>query len=347
MIDRSRRRRLSIGVIVVIAVLEMLAQIIGSQDRGRVLANIVLVLVGMPITMLAFSRFFSWTTHRRLGSTATLFAGVLLAGITGLALGFGIYLLGTHMPTFSPRGEGWRISRALMLGFVHGLVNYGLWTLAFVFPFAIEDARVRSLESDKLRLEAEQLRIAAELAQLRAHLEPHFLLNTLSAIAGLVTEDPKEARRLIACLGDLLRDALRNTDEMQRLDDQIGWLQRYAEILESRHPHDIAFRWEIDDRSREVMLPRLLLQPLLENAVKHGALKRDGGGTIVVRARLDDDKLVCTIEDNGPGVPSEIRSGAFGLHAVRRRLELRYLDRAHLRLESTDAGTRSIVEVPS
>ena len=233
------------------------------------------------------------------------------------------------------------------------LTALGLWALAFVFPFAAEDARVRSLEADKFRLEAEKLRAAAELARLRAHLEPHFLLNTLNAIAGFVTEDPKEARRLLVCLGDLLRDALRDEDEMQTLEDQIGWLRRYAEILEARHAGHLVFRWEIAGETRDMLLPRLLLQPLVENAVKHGALKRHGGGEVVVRTAVVNDgdlataKVVCMVEDNGPGIPAaETRDGAFGLHAVRRRLELKYTHQAHLRLESSTEGTRSIVELP-
>jgi LytS/YehU family sensor histidine kinase len=96
-----------------------------------------------------------------------------------------------------------------------------------------------------------------------------------------------------------------------------------------------------------VQLPRLLLQPLVENAVNHGALMRRGGGEVTVSARLDGERLVCTIEDNGPGFrDGASRPGAFGIASVRRRLALRYADAASLRLESSPVGTRSIVEVP-
>ena len=100
--------------------------------------------------------------------------------------------------------------------------------------------------------------------------------------------------------------------------------------------------------TRRALLPRLLLQPLVENAVKHGALMRAGGGEITVRTELaDGPKLICIVEDNGPGVPQrETRPGAFGLLSVRRRLALRYSDTATLRLESSPAGTRSVVELP-
>jgi LytS/YehU family sensor histidine kinase len=237
-----------------------------------------------------------------------------------------------------------------LFGAIMGLMMCGVWALAIVYPHAAEQARQRAHEAEKLRLEAEKLRSAAELARLRSQLEPHFLLNTLNAIAGLVTQDPREARRLIACLGDLLRDSLDDVSEMQTLDEEIAWLKRYAQILESRHAGSLDFEWEVADDARRAMVPRLLLQPLVENAVQHGALRRGKGGHVVIRAAVDGEgdsaRLVCVVEDNGPGLGDEApRSGAFGLRSVRRRLELKYPD-AELRLESSEIGTRSVVNLP-
>jgi LytS/YehU family sensor histidine kinase len=149
------------------------------------------------------------------------------------------------------------------------------------------------------------------------------------------------------CLGDLLRDAVQETSELQRLDKQIAWLRRYAQILEARHHGVLCFRWDVAPEVQQAMLPRLLLQPLVENAVKHGALRRgDGAGEVVVSASLrDDGALVCVVEDNGPGMQdADVRAGAFGLQAVRRRLALES-SRASLRFESSSQGTRSIVEI--
>src|SRR5207245_1917127 len=170
----------------------------------------------------------------------------------------------------SPRG------RSAQLGALDGPAAPGPWAVAVMVPFAGRAARARTLE-------AEQLRTAAELARLRANLQPHFLFNTLSTIAGLVVEAPREARNLIGALGDLLRDSFEDKGEMQTLDDEVTWLKRYAEILETRHRGSITFRWEIAETTRKVRIPRLLLQPLLENAVKHGALRRREGAEVAVR----------------------------------------------------------------
>jgi hypothetical protein len=240
-----------------------------------------------------------------------------------------------------------RASDVLIEAAFYGVVALGLWALAVVFPFAVRDANARAIEADRLRT-------AAELARLRAHLQPHFLLNTLNTVAGLVGEEPEDARRLIGALGDLLRDSLEEAEETQTLDAEIAWLQRYAEILETRHRGMLTFRWAIDDATRGVKVPRLLLQPLVENAVKHGALRRRGGGAgqvgvVTVSASVGADQRVrCVVEDNGPGPGARgARPGALGIQLVTRRLAQRYAGAAAFRLEAEGGRTRSIVELPA
>jgi signal transduction histidine kinase len=348
-------KRLCIGTLIVLAVitLQTLPSILSKERPNDMALRFAFLILGVPLLMFALSVSYRWATRRRLGSTQALLASLAVASTVGAAFTVGIMFVATSAPSL-----GMQPARALpypiitAFGVAFGLIMCAIWALAFVYPFATEDARMRALETAKLTAEAEQLRAAAELARLRSQLEPHFLLNTLNAIAGLVTQDPREARRLLACLGDLLRDALRDADEMQTLEEEIAWLRRYAEILESRHAGALRFQWEIAGQAGQVLLPRLLLQPLVENAVKHGALRRSGGGQVLVRATITpaegeaSSRLVCTVEDNGPGLPAKPpRSGAFGLRAVRRRLELKYAD-ACMRLESSPAGTRSIVELP-
>ena len=338
--DPRRRRILGILVMAGIALLQLASEFLGAHDVVRFLSKSIALLVGLPLLVVWANGAFRWAAQNRFGLVAPLSVAAVVAGIF-----FAVLLRATRAviwsivplpPDYEPFGEG----DVLRVGFTMGLTYFGLWALVFVLPLVVEDARVRSLEADKLRTQA-------ELAQLRSHLEPHFLLNTLNAIAGLVTEDPRQARRLLGNLGDLLRDSVAPGGEMQTLDEQIEWLRRYAQILEARHAGNLLFRWEIGDGTSRALLPRLLLQPLVENAVKHGALMRAGGGEITVRTELSGPKLVCTIEDNGPGVPNKAtRPGAFGLVSVRRRLSLRYSEAATLRLESSAAGTRSVVELP-
>jgi hypothetical protein len=341
-LQTTPRRRRTLGVLVIggIALLQLASEFLGAHDLVRFLSKSIALLIGLPVLVGSANGVFRWAQRNRLGLVAAFSAAAVVAGAF-----FALLLRGTRAvimasvplpPNYEPFGEG----DVLRVGFTMGLTYFALWALVFVLPVALEDARVRALEADKLRTQA-------ELAQLRSHLEPHFLLNTLNAIAGLVTEDPRQARQLIGNLGDLLRDSVAPGGEMQSLDEQLEWLRRYARILETRHAGNLMFRWEIGDGTSRALLPRLLLQPLVENAVKHGALMRAGGGEITVRTELSGPKLVCTVQDNGPGMGDKAtRPGAFGLVSVRRRLALRYSGAATLRLESSDGGTRSVVELP-
>jgi signal transduction histidine kinase len=342
-LPKVRRRPTALGLLVILGVilLQLATEVVAGHESARIFARLAFMSLELPTLMFSLSAAFAWSIRRRMSAGQGLMASIAIATGIGSAFGLLYGVVAMHAPQLRlhfPNGVS--LVRSVLFGVLNAQLYFGLWALAFVYPFAVEDASVRALE-------AQQLRSEAELARLRAHLEPHFLLNTLNAIAGLVTQDPSGARRLLVCLGDLLRDAVQETSELQPFERQIAWLQRYAQILETRHHGALRFRWEVPHECAGAMLPRLLLQPLVENAVKHGALRRgDGAGEVVVRASLrDDGALVCIVEDNGPGMPdADARAGAFGLQAVRRRLELE-LPRASLRFESSSQGTRSIIEI--
>jgi len=344
------RRRLVTGltIIVVSSLLQTVPNALRAQSLLPVLVRSSWSLLDMLVLTVALSSIYDWNQRRRATNATTLVSALFVAAAisTAFVATYSLVLMKAY-PFLRGEGPPRTMAFTMTFGLLVGMLHAGIWALAFVFPYVAEDARLRAMEADKLRIEAEQLKSAAELARLRSQLEPHFLLNTLNAIAGLVTEDPREARRLIACLGDLLRDSLSDADELQPLEDEVAWLRRYAQILESRHAGTLCFNWEIEPAVKRVLVPRLLLQPLVENAVKHGALRRRGGGIVTVRAAMGEARrLICTVEDNGPGLPdAEPRQGAFGLRSVRRRLELKFPD-AQLRMESSESGTRSIVDLP-
>ena len=336
------RRALGITVVCGVMLLQLATEAVAGRESARILARIAFMALELPMLMLALSAAFAWSIHRQMTAVRGLATGIAIATAIGGAFGLLYGLAAQHIPALRLHfPSGVSFPRSALFGVLNAQLYFGVWALAFVYPFAVESARVRALE-------AERLRSQNEVARLRAHLEPHFLLNTLNAIAGLVTEEPREARRLLVCLGDLLRDALQDPSELQPLDTQIAWLRRYAEILEARHRGFLRFRWEVAPGCGAAVLPRLLLQPLVENAVKHGALCRgDRAGEVVVRASTKDDgTLVCVIEDNGPGMPdAHVRAGAFGLQSVRRRIELETPHPSSLRLVSSGEGTQSIVEI--
>lgn len=339
-----RRRRIALGVIAAVMGLVVLTNLTMAHATPVALFKVAFVAVEFPLLVFFVSIAYDYALRHRLAPLSSLMVtGAASIGV-GSVSAVVFYLVASRFPalmaSFPPGAFRFGIWSALLFGVMLGTVHLGLYALAFVYPFAAHDARVRALEADRLRT-------VAELARLRGHLEPHFLLNTLNAIAGLVTEDPREARRLLAGLGDLLRDALKDGDEMQTLEQEEAFLRRYAEILESRHKGALEFEWDIAADVRGVLIPRMLLQPLVENAVKHGALRRRGGGKVTVQAERSPsgERVVCVVADNGPGFAGgPIRQGAIGLSVVRKRLELKF-DHADFRIESSTEGTRAIVEI--
>ena len=292
----------------------------GTPWRLTVTPSAVMVLQAAALTLG-----YRWLRNRNAGRVVMFVAGAILS------IFFGALAAWLHVD------RALNDARASLLAISIGLGVGGLLALVFLLPAVIRDANLRSLAAESMRREA-------ELAQLRSSLEPHFLLNTLHTIAALTAEDPRVARRLLATLGDLLRDGLEASPEIRPLEADLHWLQRYAEILEVRHRGSFRFEWDIAPETRAVPLPKLLLQPLLENAVKHGVLSRNGGGVVNLCTRFIDKALQLVVEDNGPGIPPGTKEG-LGLRMARERIRVAHAG-ASLRLESSSEGTRATIEIP-
>lgn len=224
--------------------------------------------------------------------------------------------------------------------FFEGDALFGFWALLVELPRRIAVAQSHERERRALRHEAELLRV-------RASLEPHFVLNTLNTIAGLVVAQPREARELIGELGELLRESsVQIVDAHHTVHHELRWLRRFTAILEARHHGRLRFEWFVDDNVSDLLFPAMLLQPLVENAVQHGALQNRTGGLVTIRVLEVAGDVRCEVEDNGPGPATSTASSAGrGLALVRQRLELEQ-DGARFELRDTDAGTVAVVHVP-
>ena len=335
----NRRRLLGILVMVGIPLLQLASEYLGTRDAGRFLSKAIVLLIGLPLLVVWGFAVFRWASRRHFSVVGPLFVGAGAAGLFFAGLLWATRAATYSIPLLRPHYGPWGGVDVLRVGFAMGLTSFAIWALAFVFPFAVEDARVRALEADKLRTQV-------ELAQLRSHLEPHFLLNTLNAIAGLVTEDPRQARKLLGSLGDLLRDSVGPSAEMETLDAQIEWLRRYAQILETRHDGQLTFHWEIGDGTPSALLPRLLLQPLVENAVRHGIGKLSDTGVIEIAAVAVSGDLLLSVRDNGPGYVAASEGGV-GLANTRARLETLFAEAAELNVSNENGrGTVATVRFP-
>jgi LytS/YehU family sensor histidine kinase len=210
--------------------------------------------------------------------------------------------------------------------------------------------RDRLDETRRLHSEAADLRAQlaeARLAALRARLNPHFLFNTLNAVAALVERDPSGVRRMLARLGDLLRFSLdESTDQEITVEREIELVRLYLEIMEVRFQGRLETHLTIDDAVRQALVPTLILQPLVENAFKHGVSMIEETGIVSVDVRRDGSALVLTVADNGPGPVSPNASGE-GLANTRKRLgELYGMEQRFDLLPAAVEGSVAIVRLP-
>jgi two-component system, LytTR family, sensor kinase len=168
----------------------------------------------------------------------------------------------------------------------------------------------------------------ARLRTLEAELHPHFLFNTLHAISTLVHTQPDAADRMISRLSDLLRITFsRSGAACVPLHEELEFLQKYLEIEQTRFQDRLTVEYEIDPETLDAEVPRLILQPLVENAIKHGVAPRTGPGRIAIGSRTERNQLHLTVRDNGAGLSSTARAGlhgGVGLSNTRDRLECLY-----------------------
>lgn len=210
----------------------------------------------------------------------------------------------------------------------------------------LDETRRLEAEATELRAEAAELHAQvtdAQLNALRAQLNPHFLFNTLNAVSTLVDEDPPGARRMIARLSDLLRHTLEGGDQEIPLSRELEMLRRYLDIMEVRFQGKLDVSVETEPPLDDALVPNLVLQPLVENAFRHGLALMQTVGRVTVRAVRENGDLVLTVRDNGPGPAQEVRDGV-GLTNTRARLTQLYGARQRLALTAAEGGG-ALVEV--
>lgn len=260
-----------------------------------------------------------------------------------------------------PRGGGLGGSGGARGGFglLHGpmLLNHfilfwGVLAAGFARDYFLR-FRAHERESAQLQAHAAQLQTQlaeARLSALNAQLNPHFLFNTLHAVSSLVERDPRGVRRMIARLSELLRYTLDGASEQEvPLRQEIAFLERYLEIMQIRFQGQLEIDIQVSDEAREALVPNLILQPLVENAVKHGVEKISTAGKIRIAARREVDRLVLLVSDNGPGPAKIVKldDAGVGLANIRQRLEQLYGSGAVLTLaQAPNGGTVAQITMP-
>jgi two-component system, LytTR family, sensor kinase len=230
------------------------------------------------------------------------------------------------------------------------LASVILYSCILLVGYLLESrARLARQEMEAARL-GEQLS-RAQLDALRHQIEPHFLFNTLNAIAGLIREGRNDAAvNMIAGLSDLLRRVVNDSHRQEvPLGEEMEFLQKYLDIQKARFAERLELRVEVPRELSNARVPSLILQPIVENAVKHGIAKRAQGGAIEIRAARTNEWLTLNVYNDGPQLEAgwEKSNGGVGLSNVRTRLESLYGDGFELKMGNENGrGVKVSVSVP-
>ncbi len=223
--------------------------------------------------------------------------------------------------------EPWRFDQMLVRGFVSESIAF--WCL-LALVYAIEyHRRLRERELQAARLETELA--SARLDALTAQLQPHFLFNTLHSISTLMRRDVEAADEMLTHLGDLLHRTLRQGGRHEvTLAEELELLRHYTDIMKIRFQDRLAVRVDVDESVLPALVPNLVLQPLVENAIRHGISRKPGAGLLEIAARRDGATLEISVRDDGEGL-SGAEEGV-GLSNTRRRLRQLYGEAQSLEL---------------
>jgi two-component system, LytTR family, sensor kinase len=236
-----------------------------------------------------------------------------------------------------------------------GTLN-GYWVEAAIYltVVMVVGTELKIFNSVRIQIkleEQERLLLQARMVALQNQINPHFLFNTLNTISSLVRFDPDTAREMILKLATILRRLLHSTDSFVPLREEVEFIDNYLDIEVVRFGRDkLKVIKDLDPASLEAMVPSMLLQPLVENCIKHGLTSKVEGGSITLRSRLIKSRLVVEVEDDGVGMgaaqlfeqPDGLGGSGIGMANVAERLKVLYGDTAKMMIDSRQGGGTQI-----
>ena len=254
---------------------------------------------------------------------------------------------------FNPPGKPFSLSNTLQWVIFNSSENYGIYGLILLLNQVFRYYR-RYREGELRASQLETQLTQAQLQALKMQLHPHFLFNTLHSISALLHRDPDTADRMIARLGDFLRLTLDNSGAQEvSLEKELEFLKCYLDIERVRFQDRLTTSLDVEPRALDSRVPNLILQPIVENALRHGLSRRAAPGRLEISAKRDNGSLRIQVRDNGPGLAAvkgeagRVREGV-GLSNTRARLEQLYGGAHRFSIENAPGGGLLVtLEIPA
>lgn len=272
-----------------------------------------------------------------------VFAGTPIGVAIGIAIQAMFYGISFDLVISSLTSHYANILTALFIGLFFGSIAL----VFFVYRERIHKTRT-TLQSEMIKnLDNEKAIAETRLRMLQAQIEPHFLFNTLSNVISLIDIAPEKSKKLLESLTDFLRASLKRSAEVDySLIRETELVSHYLDIIKLRLGKRLNYALHIQDDIHDCRLPPLLLQPLVENAVKHGIEPLAEGGLIDITISRTDSRLVIAVSDNGKGLSVESSNG-FGLTNIRDRIRSFYKGEGHLKImENQSGGVTATIQIP-
>jgi two-component system, LytTR family, sensor kinase len=298
------------------------------------------VWTGAIVIAIAATELITITSPRQFGRIVLHFGICIIVTVLWGVLAY--YICLAVVPGWQPLG----VPRMLATTAKNVLFGYGL---VVVLVHIILRVRLHRHQEVVLLRQAHQA-AEAQLQLLKLEMQPHFLFNALHSISSLIHSNPSAANDTLVLVSDMLRRAVETTRVQEvTLGEELDTLRLYTQIQEVRFGDRLKLSWQIQDETLEAAVPHMLLQPLVENAIKHGLEAYANAGRITIATQRVDDHLVISISDDGPGyqLPSPHAGAGKGIANVRSRLSQIYGDRQTFTIaDAPERGTQVTIRVP-
>ena len=247
--------------------------------------------------------------------------------------------------------DGWRVFSMNPPGSHRPALTWAAIYATTLFAVAIPLKIWNNTRNEKKLEEQERLLVEARLAALTSQINPHFLFNTLNSVSSLIRTDPSQARVMVVRLSKVLRRLLRKHENFSTLRDELSFIEDYLAIEVVRFGDKLRFERDVAEDTLDMLVPSMLLQPLVENSIKHGLRSKVEGGTIRIRTYRTASRLHLLVEDDGVGIPEDklatLLERGIGVNNVHERLKVLFGSEYRMWIDSEPGkGARIQIEVP-